>query len=54
MWIVEVICSDPKCAALEEVVVADLDEVERAACECGCSYVVVAVASFTAVHGQAA
>jgi hypothetical protein len=54
MWIVDVVCSDPECAAEHEVVVSALDDVDRAVCECDCSYVVVAVAGFTAVYSQAA
>ena len=46
MWIVEVVCSDPRCAEEGEVVVAQLDEVDESVCECGCCFVVLAVASF--------
>jgi hypothetical protein len=54
MWIVDVICSDPECAAEHEVIVDELDDVELAVCDCGCCYVVIAVAGFTAVHAHAA
>jgi len=33
-------------------VVNDLDDVERDACPCGYSYVVLSVASFEAIHAE--
>jgi len=54
MWIVDVICSDPECAAEHEVVVAELGDVELAVCDCGGCYVILAVAAFTAVPAPAA
>jgi hypothetical protein len=42
MWHVKVVCSS--CAEESEVVVKDLDDVEREACGCGYSYVVLSVA----------
>jgi hypothetical protein len=51
MWQVLVVCSS--CAEEAEVVVGDLDEVEREACDCGYSYVVLAVADFEPVHSEA-
>lgn len=50
MWQVTVFCSG--CAEEAEVVVEDLDQVEREACECGYSYVVLSVASFEPVYAQ--
>jgi hypothetical protein len=50
MWQVAVICSD--CAEESEVVVADLDDVEREACACGYSIVVISVASFEPVYAE--
>jgi hypothetical protein len=50
MWQVTVLCTD--CAEEVEIVVADLDEVEREACLCGYSFVVLSVASFEAVHAE--
>lgn len=44
MLAIELICSDDECAEEIEALVTDLDEVERLACECGCSFVVLAVA----------
>jgi len=51
MWQVTVLCTD--CAEEAEVVVGDLDEVEREACLCGYSFVVLAVASFEPVYAEA-
>jgi hypothetical protein len=50
MWQVTVCCSD--CAGESELVVADLDDVERESCQCGYSLVVLAVASFEPVYAQ--
>jgi hypothetical protein len=46
MWIVKVVCSDPDCAEEQEIVVAELDEADAAACDCGCCVVTLAVASY--------
>jgi hypothetical protein len=51
MWQVTVLCTD--CAEEVEVVVADLDEVEREACLCGYSFLVLSVASFEPVYAAA-
>ncbi len=50
MWQVSVFCSG--CAGETEVVVADLDDVEREACPCGYSYVVLSVASFESEYAE--
>jgi hypothetical protein len=50
MWQVTVFCSG--CAEETEVVVQDLDDVEREACSCGCSYVVLSVASFEPIYAE--
>jgi hypothetical protein len=50
MWQVAVFCSG--CAEESEVVVEDLDDVEREACACGYSLVVLSVASFEPVHAK--
>ena len=50
MWQVTVVCSG--CAEESEVVVEDLDHVEREACECGYSFVVLSVASFEPVYAE--
>ena len=48
MWQVAVHCSG--CAEESEVVVEDLDDVEREVCPCGYSFVVLSVASFEPVY----
>lgn len=48
MWQITVVCSS--CAEESEVVVEDLDDVEREVCECGYSYVVLSVAAFEPVE----
>lgn len=50
MFQVLVVCSD--CAEEAEVLVEDLDQVEREACACGYSYIVLAVAEFEPVHAE--
>lgn len=50
MWQVLVACSS--CDEESEVVVEDLDDVERKACPCGYSYVVLSVSSFEPVYGE--
>lgn len=41
--LVTVVCSDPECIEEREVVVEDLDAVDRYVCDCGHGFVVVAV-----------
>ncbi len=48
MWQVTVVCSS--CAEESDVVVENLEDVDREACECGYSYVVVSVAEFEPVE----
>ncbi|HET9198807.1 MAG TPA: hypothetical protein VFN92_11200 [Solirubrobacterales bacterium] len=51
MWQVKVACSG--CPEETEVVVADLDDVDREVCPCGYSYVVLSVSAFEPVHAEA-
>ena len=48
MWQVLVVCSD--CAEESEILVEDLDDVEREVCACGYSHLVLSVAAFEPVH----
>lgn len=48
MFQVTVVCSS--CAEENEVVVENLDDVERGVCECGYSFVVLSVAEFEPVE----
>jgi hypothetical protein len=50
MWQVAVFCSG--CAEETEVVVEDLDGVEREVCSCGYSYVALSVSSFEPVYAE--
>ncbi|MBA3865441.1 MAG: hypothetical protein H0X42_03695 [Solirubrobacterales bacterium] len=43
MWAIDVICSDPGCAEEFELLVEELDEVDLAACLCGCTTVTLRV-----------
>jgi hypothetical protein len=43
MWMVKVFCSD--CAGEADVVVEDLEDVDREACPCGYGFVVLSIAS---------
>lgn len=46
MWIVELVCSDPACTEEQEIVVSDLEELDKLVCDCGCSFVALEVANF--------
>ena len=50
MWQVAVLCSG--CAEESELVVEDLDDIEREACPCGYSFVALSVASFEPVYAE--
>jgi hypothetical protein len=50
MWQVTVLCSS--CAEETEVVVESIDDVEREACGCGYSFVVLSVASFEPIYAE--
>ncbi|MGN6254163.1 MAG: hypothetical protein ACTHO8_04180 [Solirubrobacterales bacterium] len=50
MFEITVVCSS--CGEETEVVVEDLDAVEREVCECGYSFVVLSVAEFEPVHKE--
>lgn len=50
MWQVTVLCTD--CAEEADVVVEDLDDVEREACPCGYSLMVLSVAGFEAEYAE--
>ena len=50
MWQVAVFCSS--CAEETEIVVGDLDDVEREACPCGYSFVVLSAATFEPVYAE--
>lgn len=45
---VTIVCSS--CGEETEVVVEDLDDIDREVCECGYSYVVLSVAEFEPLH----
>jgi hypothetical protein len=50
MWQVSVLCSG--CAEESDLVVETLDDVEREACPCGYSFVVISVASFEPIYAE--
>ncbi|MGN6216915.1 MAG: hypothetical protein ACTHN7_08160 [Solirubrobacterales bacterium] len=50
LFVVSVVCSS--CGEETEVIVDDLDAVEREACECGYGYVVLSVAESEPVHAR--
>jgi hypothetical protein len=50
MWQVAVVCSS--CAEETDVLVEDLDDLDREVCECGYSFVVLSVAGFEPVYGE--
>lgn len=44
MWVIDLVCSDDECAQEIELLVAEIDEADRIACECGCVLVTLSVA----------
>jgi hypothetical protein len=54
MWLVQVICTGPDCADEIELIVDDLEEVERAVCACEHGVVVLSVSHFEPLHLAAA
>lgn len=52
MWQALVVCSS--CAEETEVVVADLDDLEREVCACGYSCVVLSIATVEPVYAERA
>jgi hypothetical protein len=50
MFQVELVCSDPRCAAEVTLLVDELAEVEAVACECGHGLVSVRIEGFEPVH----
>jgi hypothetical protein len=50
MWHLTIVCSS--CAEESDVVVDELEDVEREVCECGYSYVVLSVAGFEALAAK--
>lgn len=52
MFQVTVVCS--ACEEENEVIVEELDDVDREVCPCGYSYVVLSVAEFEPLHAQQA
>lgn len=51
MWLVEIVCSEPRCEEEREVLVAELHELDGLGCECGAGFVSVTVSQVAAVHG---
>ena len=43
MLIARMLCSDPDCAEEQEVVIAELPELDHACCECGFGLVVTSI-----------
>jgi hypothetical protein len=50
MWVIDLVCSDDNCAQEFEILVADLDEVDWYACDCGCCLVTLGVAEAVEVR----
>ncbi len=50
MWQVLVVCSD--CAEENEVLVEDLDDLDREVCPCGYSRIVLSVSSFEPLYAE--
>ena len=52
MWQVHVVCS--ACEEETEVLVDDLDDLDREVCQCGYSHVVLSVSAFEPVYAEQA
>ena len=54
MLVARMLCSDPQCAEEVEILVEELDELDRAWCECGYGLVVTAVSEteVSSTHGS--
>jgi hypothetical protein len=50
MWQVHVACSG--CDEEAELVVEELDDIDREVCPCGYSYVILTVSGFETVHAE--
>jgi hypothetical protein len=46
MWLVDAVCSDPECGEELELLVEELDEVDRAVCLCEFAVVTLRIAAF--------
>lgn len=54
MWLIQVTCSDPACEEDFEVMVDELEEVERVVCACEHGVLVLSVSHFEPLHLAAA
>jgi hypothetical protein len=50
MLVARMLCSDPQCAEEVEILVEEVDELDRVWCECGYGLVVTAVSETEVVH----
>jgi hypothetical protein len=46
------LCSDPQCAEEVEILVEQVDELDRAGCECGYGLVVTAISQIEVLHAR--
>jgi hypothetical protein len=51
MWLVEIVCSEPRCHEEREVLVDELAELDGLGCECGAGFVSLTVSEVALVHG---
>jgi hypothetical protein len=54
MWLVEIVCSEPRCHEEREMLVSELSELSELdglGCECGAGFVSVTVSEVAVVHG---
>jgi hypothetical protein len=52
MFVINVVCSDPDCSEELDVFVAELEEADSVACECGHCVATLSVASFEPVYAR--
>lgn len=51
MWLVEIVCSEPRCQEEREVLVDEFDELDGLGCDCGAAFISVTVSEVALVHG---
>jgi hypothetical protein len=52
MLIARMLCSDPECAEEVEILVEQVDELDRVWCECGYGLVVTGISQIEVLHAR--
>jgi hypothetical protein len=51
VWLVEIVCSDPRCHEERETLVEHLEDLDGVGCECGAGFVTITVSEVATVYG---